>query len=766
MTTRTQPAPKPLDFATWLSSLSDSQLHTILSNRMDVCHPAPPGISSLAARLQLRASLGRAVVKLSARHIAVVEVLARLGGEIEPVANPDVCALLGEFMDNSDPKDIARTVDDVLEDLSRNALVFPSAAGWQIAPEVMQAFPPSFQLLPDPEVPTGAALEALIAGLEDKHRKILLTLQHSGGVGTTRDAAIDADPTRPIPQLIAQSLLLRVDSTTVRLPMAVRRALTGDHAAVLPLTNPVDSLSNKEAQVEENETQRAAGTALEVVRLVRSLVEFVESSPLLLLKEATVGVRSLQSLVKALDCDELTALRVLGLGMAMGVVARGVPDDDTGLGDQVLASTQLAEEFLESPVHEQWAFMVEQWWNNGTFAPWLVGSTDEAGKPLRALSAATVVEKLPKTRSLVLSGFENGALSFEQLRSVLGYCYPLHMVQLSASLVSQLVQEAVFVGLVVQRGELFVPTQLLLELLCGHDIRPFTLAAAPHEVEYVIPQGDMTVLAPGPLTPKVHSQLRVIADVESQGVACVYRISEASIRRAFDAGWSKADFVAFFANHSVGQIPQTVEFLVDDVARQHGQLRGGIALCYVRSEDPALLLEASRCAAAAEIGLRVIAPTVAVCQVPLGRACEVLRDAGIHVVAEDDAGVRVDVRPKPIRVAVPVVKSPAPRGCDDEALVRAMSAIRGADAAALVAKTGVKAQVQAGASISVINAAIRARRKITIGFVDRQGAATQIVVTPITVAAGVVSAVDETTGQLHQFPLHRVTQVVVEAGVE
>ena len=51
---------------------------------------------------------------------------------------------------------------------------------------------------------------------------------------------------------------------------------------------------------------------------------------------------------------------------------------------------------------------------------------------------------------------------------------------------------------------------------------------------------------------------------------------------------------------------------------------------------------------------------------------------------------------------------------------------------------------------------------MTLGFVDKQGVAVHRVVKPLTVNAGQVDAVDEATGAVHRFMLHRITEVIVD----
>src|SRR3712207_5355405 len=104
----------------------------------------------------------------------------------------------------------------------------------------------------------------------------------------------------------------------------------------------------------------------------------------------------------------------------------------------------------------------------------------------------------------------------------------------------------------------------------------------PDPVDHVLAQPDLSLVAPGPLVAELADTLAVVADVESSGGATVFRVSEASIRRALDAGWSATDLHEFFARASRTPVPQALDYLVDDVARQHGRLQIGRASCRER----------------------------------------------------------------------------------------------------------------------------------------------------------------------------------------
>ena len=121
--------------------------------------------------------------------------------------------------------------------------------------------------------------------------------------------------------------------------------------------------------------------------------------------------------------------------------------------------------------------------------------------------------------------------------------------------------------------------------------------ALPAPIDHFLVQADLTVVVPGPLERHLAEELSAVATVESAGTAMVYRVSETSIRHALDVGKTADELHSLFRKHSKTPVPQGLTYLIDDVARRHGQLRVGMAASFVRCEDPALLAQA---AAAAE----------------------------------------------------------------------------------------------------------------------------------------------------------------------
>ncbi|MGH3916983.1 MAG: helicase-associated domain-containing protein, partial [Pseudonocardiaceae bacterium] len=133
-------------------------------------------------------------------------------------------------------------------------------------------------------------------------------------------------------------------------------------------------------------------------------------------------------------------------------------------------------------------------------------------------------------------------------------------------------------------------------------------------------------------------------------------------------------------------VPQSLSYLVDDVARRHGQLRGGTAAAFLRCDDEALLIELLAHPVATRCALRGLAPTVLISPMPLTELLAELRSAGFSPAAEDADGQIVDLRAGARRAPVrtrPTRHSTLPRPLSAEQLATLVRGVRAGDAAAM-----------------------------------------------------------------------------------
>ncbi len=332
---------------------------------------------------------------------------------------------------------------------------------------------------------------------------------------------------------------------------------------------------------------------------------------------------------------------------------------------------------------------------------------------------------------------------------------PRWAARLQPGPVGALLTEAHTIG-VVGRGAITTPTRALLADAPPDDVAQAMDKVLPQPIDHFLLQADLTVVVPGPLERELAEQLGAVASVESAGAAMVYRISEASIRRALDTGRTAGELHAFFARHSKTPVPQGLTYLIDDVARRHGQLRVGMAASFVRCEDAALLAQAITAPAAQQLEMRLLAPTVAVSQAPISEVLAALREAGFAPAAEDSTGAIVDVRTRGARVAAPPRRrAHRPTRPTSQTLGAIVAVLR-----KVAAAPSSGSRLDPAVAITQLQEAAHLQASVVIGYVDPAGVATQRVVAPINVRGGQLTAYDPASGRVREFAIHRVTSVV------
>jgi hypothetical protein len=116
-------------------------------------------------------------------------------------------------------------------------------------------------------------------------------------------------------------------------------------------------------------------------------------------------------------------------------------------------------------------------------------------------------------------------------------------------------------------------------------------ALLPAEVDKVYLQHDLSIVAPGPLSPQLEARLHRVADLEVRGLASTYRVSTASLYRALASGETATTIREFLAGISLTGLPQPLAYLLSEAAARYGLVRvaadGDGAV--VRSSDDSLL---------------------------------------------------------------------------------------------------------------------------------------------------------------------------------
>ncbi|MCB0935481.1 MAG: helicase-associated domain-containing protein [Mycobacterium sp.] len=742
-----EPAPVPL--GAWLAELPDDRLIHLLELRPDLAQPAPGSIAALAARAVARQSVKAATDELDFLRLAVIDALLVLQADATGVPVTKLVALIG----NRAPRD---AVLGALEDLRERALVWGDTAV-RVPAEASSALPwyPGQVILEDADRPA-SEIAAAVEELDEPQRELLERLLVGSPMGRTRDAAPGTPPDRPVPRLLAAGLLRQIDADTVILPRRVGQVLRGEDPGPTHLVPPDPVVSGTTAK---DVDAAAAGAVIDLMRETEVVLETLSAAPVPELRSGGLGVREAKRLSKLTGVDEQRLGFVLEVAAAAGLIASGIPDpeppDSPG---PCWTPTVAADRFLESSTAARWYLLASTWLDLPS-RPSLIGSRGPDGKPYAALSDSLYSTAAPLDRRLLLnllSDLPAGAgTDAEHASRALIWRRPRWAARLQPEPVAHLLDEAHALGL-VGRGALSAAALALLR--DGEEAAVDTMAKIlPAPIDYFLVQADLTVVVPGPLERDLAGQLAVVADVESAGAAMVYRVSEASIRHALDTGRTAGALHAFFAKHSKTPVPQGLSYLIDDVARRHGQLRVGMASSFVRCEDVTLLAHAVAAPALDALDMRLLAPTVAVSQAPIGEVLAALRTAGFAPAAEDSTGAIVDIRQRWARVPAPAHRRllRSLTRPSRETLTALVATLRRIDSSPFAG-----ARLDPAVAMALLQQAAHLQRDVVIGYVDAAGVATQRLVRPLAVHGGQLMAWDPAQGRPREFAVHRVTSVM------
>ena len=738
----------------WLADLPDEQLVRLLELRPDLAQPPPGSFAALAARAQARQSVRAATDELSFLQLAVLDALLVLNADTIGVSPDELLELIGARAPET-------AVLAALDELRERALCWGDGS-IRSATEAAVALPwhPG-QVTHEDAAADPVRIGAALADLDAAQRDLLERLVAGSPLGRTRDAAVEAPADRPVPQLLAAGLLRRVDDETVILPRLVGQVLRGEQPGPIDLMPPDPATSHTSvADVDA----AAGGAVIDLLRELEVLIGALAGAPVPELRSGGMGIREVKRLAKATGLDEARLGLLLEVAAAAGLIAVGTPDPappdarpDTGYW----APTAAVDRFAGLSTAQRWQLLAATWLDLAA-RPGLIGDRGPDGKVCGALSSSLYSTAAVLDRRLllgVLAELPAGCGVTDRTASqALTWHRPRWARRLQPEPVADLLSEAHALGL-AGRGAISSPGRALLAASASSTDSADTVIAAmnralPTPIDHFLVQADLTVVAPGPLNRELADELAVVATVESAGAATVYRVSEHTIRHAFDVGRTGAALHQFFDSHSTTPVPQGLRYLIDDVARRHGRLRVGAAASFVRCDDPALLAQAV--AGAAQLGLRALAPTVAVSPAPMPDLLAALRAAGLTPAAEDATGTIVDIAPRGARVP-PTIQQlwrrlpAAPTRESLAALVRVLRAVTAAPFDVT--------RPDPATTIFVLRRAAAERATAVIGYVDAAGVHTQREVAPVAVRGGQLEAFDSTTGRMRDFAIHRITSV-------
>ena len=738
--------------ADWLRTRDDAALSALLSLRPDLATPPPAGTAVLATRAGIAASVVRACEDLDAFTLTVLEAMLVLGADAIPVRLTAVRKLLGKTVP-------AARLNDAIDKLRIRAIVWGADQELRVLPSVRETMP-TFPGGLGRSVPRLAEIDLgeVLAELDPQERRVLDALAVGPPIGTTKDAAVDAtlaEAVTPIQRLLARGLLVRRDTETVELPYEVGIALRG--------TRPLGTVQFQEPplQLTAHQTtavdRTAAGETLELIRHVETLLRFWSHEEVPVLRSGGIGVRELRKTAQELAVSEQHATLLVELVVGAGLVANSEGPEPEWV------PTTLTDSWLSSSTEQRWITLVTAWLALPRL-PGLIGLRDDRDRTIGLLTEQVQRPTAPVQRRRILDALAElpagNGVDLDEFVAMLAWRAPRHGGKLRDQVARWTMAEASALGLIAL-GAMTSTARILLSDGPVAAAKQLT-EALPEPLDHVLVQADLTVVAPGPLEPTLAEDMALVADVESAGSATVYRISETSVRRALDAGRTSTELHELFTTRSRTPVPQSLSYLIDDVARRHGQLRGGAAGSFLRCDDQVLIAEVLANPLAGSLELRRIAPTVLISPLPLSDVLVELRAAGFTPVAEGPDGTLIDLRSAGRRIPAKGrrTRQVSAETISDDQLRDLVGRIRASDDAAKV-RPGEGLVSDTSATLALLRAAAAKGQGVWLGFVDSQGVSSQHVVEPVSVGAGMVEGFDRSAGEIRRFPLHLITSAAL-----
>ncbi|MGW4521492.1 helicase-associated domain-containing protein [Amycolatopsis sp. NPDC004378] len=607
-----------------LAALGRDGLAKVLAHRADVLRePWPRRLDVVAARLASAESVNEAVLGLSlpqAQVVRAVQLGHALGVRPTPVA--EVARLLGatadvveSFVDQLAERALLWRDDDrvVLPDLLHKKSFRAEGLGRPVADllgEVGRSRHAQLSRalgLPGGLTPLvrfyrdGDRVRELFADAPEATRKLLRDMAdgvpEAGGVLPFHAAEGWA---------FEHGFLFATYDGSAVMPIEVSLALRDpDHH--LPFTPDEPSFPVTHVGAESAEATSSAA-ALRLLDRVSAILELGSAEPFPLLKDGTIGARLIKKLAKETGAALAEIELAIDLAAQAGLLLAGEPPD-LGRGRKAPPPTLAPDPDLARPAPALlYRLLLTTWWDP---AP------PEFETDVPALTRRLVV------RLLARLGPGDAIADVDALARLAEWHAPMLPTDDFAGHVRAALAEAELLG-VVAHGAVTAAGRALLD---DGELVEVTDELVARARTTALFGTDLTAIVPGSPDTRLAASLDRVADRESQGTATSWRFSPATVRRAFDQGATADELLGELGALAAGELPQPLVYLVNDVARRHGEAQV-LDVASVVVGEPAVLAELAAHRKLAKLGLRGVAPTVLTSTVDASGTLDALREAG------------------------------------------------------------------------------------------------------------------------------------------
>jgi hypothetical protein len=607
-----------------LAALDREELARLLTHRPDVLEePWPRRLDVVAARLASAESVNDAVLGLSLPQVQVlsaVQLCYALGQRPTPVG--EIARLLGTT---------GETVESFVDDLAERALLWHDSDGVRL-PKLLQKSNFSDEGLGQPvgellgEIGSSRAAQLTrILGLPEGRQQLLRFYRDGDRVRELFRTA--PEPTRKLLRDMADGVpeadglpafhhaegwafehgfLFGTYYGSAVMPIEVSLALRGpDHQLPFTPREPEYAVTHVGAEPAEATSSAAA---LRLLDRVSTVLELAGAEPLPLLKDGTIGARLVKKVAKDTGATPAEIELAIDLAAQAGLLLADEPPPPRR-GQKAPPPTLAPDPDLARPGPALlYRLLLTTWWEP---AP------PEYGTDVDALVRRLLVR--------LLARLEPGAAiaDVDELTRLAEWHAPMLPAEDFAGHVRDALEVAELLG-VVAHGAVTATGRALLAEDGLVEVTDELVARARTTALFGT---DLTAIVPGSPDARLAASLDRVADREAQGTATSWRFSPASVRRAFDQGATAAELLDELGAIAAGELPQPLVYLVNDVARRHGEAQVHDVASVVVGE-PALLAELAAHRKLAKLGLRAVAPTVLTSTVDASGTLEALRSAG------------------------------------------------------------------------------------------------------------------------------------------
>ncbi len=646
-----------MNFVDHLRSWSAAELSYLLERRPDLLPASDRGMEAVARKAGTAMSLGRLLVSADVGMLVVAEALVAK----EPATVDEIDQLLGTADTTA--------VIDAVDRLRRNGVVMVDSGVVTAVGQLRDllhrplGLGPSFvelaEHLPTETVDrlaertraTGSAnrstivraiahrltqpdvVQSLLADAPEASRELLATLvsHRSPAIGLPTGypyRGLDADD--PLGWLVESGLVIAVTESGAELPRELVIASAPDGLAPTAVLREV-SLQPVAGLGADVVAGAAADSANRLLDGAEILLRLVGQGEVSVRKSGGIGPREIKRLGKESGIEAVDIARLFELLN----IARLL----TVAGGTITVS-ELAAGWWALSRHRRYLALVRAWYSSDRFLSRGLNATEPDkiaalgdAEPLAAVGAARVV-----TLNAICGLEPAEAYQPDQLAEAVVWKGPNLWgpgEPPPETLVAWMLEESQFLGLLSNNAAAGIGRALT----AGDEImlEQAAIAAVAEDQDQFVLQNDLTAVSFGPLSPTVARSLGEMTEraggVED-GLAPTFRFTETSLRQAFDRGWTSESVTGFLGQHALAGVPQPLEYLLDDVARRYGSIRVMPAMAVIVTVDDILAVEIASNRKAANLALKLIAPTVLTSPLDPVTVVEALRALGLFPTLE------------------------------------------------------------------------------------------------------------------------------------